>query len=139
MDEVEKVADRALVRQLEAYFTNTGTGRYRTQWIVPSPFFVASDMIYAMQAADICIYCVNWGFRIPSRGMNAPTRSGDCGRVRAVAQPIAVSRTRLSRSHRIRELRHLLRPQSLRSGPRIKKEVKQSGPPESNPSAEPPI
>jgi hypothetical protein len=33
------------------------------------------DMTYAMQAADICIYCVNWGFRVPSRGMNAPTRS----------------------------------------------------------------
>ncbi len=75
VDEVEKVADRAFVRRLEAYFTNTGTGRYRSQWIVPSPFFVASDMIYAMQAADICIYCVNWGFRIPSRGMNASTRS----------------------------------------------------------------
>ena len=75
VDEVEKVADRVFVRRLEAYFTKTGTGRYRTQWIVPSPFFVASDMIYAMQAADICIYCVNWGFRIPSRSMNASTRS----------------------------------------------------------------
>jgi hypothetical protein len=39
------------------------------------PLIVASDMIYPMQAADICIYCVNWGFRIPTRGMNAPTRS----------------------------------------------------------------
>ena len=48
---------------LRAYFTTAATGRFRAQWIVPSPSFVASDMIYAMQAADICIYCVNWGFR----------------------------------------------------------------------------
>ena len=32
-------------------------------------------MIYAMQAADLCIYCVNWGFEIPSRGMDAQTRT----------------------------------------------------------------
>jgi hypothetical protein len=74
VDEVQKVADRKFVRQLEAYFTNTSTGRYRTQWIVPSPFFVASDMIYPMQAADLAIYCVNWGFRLPSFGMNVATR-----------------------------------------------------------------
>jgi Protein of unknown function (DUF3800) len=74
VDEVEKVADRAFVKQLEAYFTKTSIGRLRTQWIVPSPFFVASDMIYPMQAADMCIYCVNWGFRLPSVGMDAPPR-----------------------------------------------------------------
>ncbi len=74
-DEVEKVADRAFVRRLESYFTKTMSGRYRAEWIVPTPFFIASDMIYAMQAADLCIYCVNWGFRIPSRGMDAQTRT----------------------------------------------------------------
>jgi hypothetical protein len=74
VDEVDKGADRQFIRRLEAYFTNTSAGRYRTQWIVPSPFFVASDMIYPMQAADLCIYCVNWGFRLPSQGMTAVTR-----------------------------------------------------------------
>ena len=74
VDEVEKVVDRKFVRELEAYFTKTTTGRERTVWIVPSPFFVASDMIYPMQAADLCIYCVNWGFRLPSQGMNATIR-----------------------------------------------------------------
>lgn len=74
MDEVEKAEDRRFVQRLEAYFTRTGTGRYRTQWIVPSPFFVSSDMAYPVQAADLCIYCVNWGFRIPSQGMDAPIR-----------------------------------------------------------------
>lgn len=74
VDEVQKIADRKFVRQLEAYFTRTTTGRERTIWIVPSPFFVASDMIYPMQAADLCIYCINFGFRLPAQGMNAETR-----------------------------------------------------------------
>ena len=74
MDEVDKAEDRKFVRRLEAYFSKTHKGQYRTAWIVPTPFFVASDMTYALQAADLCIYCVNWGFRLPSQGMDAPTR-----------------------------------------------------------------
>ena len=74
MDEVEKTSDRRFVRRLQAYFTNTATGRYRTAWIVPTPFFVSSDMTYPVQAADLSIYCVNWGFRLPSLGMDADTR-----------------------------------------------------------------
>ncbi len=74
MDEVEKAADRRFVRRLEAYFTRTQTGRYRTAWIVPTPFFVSSDLTYPVQAADLAIYCVNCGFRLPSRGMDAPVR-----------------------------------------------------------------
>ena len=74
MDEVEKTEDRRFVRRLEAYFRKTQTGRYRSAWIVPTPFFVSSDMTYPVQAADLAIYCVNWGFRLPARGMNAPFR-----------------------------------------------------------------
>lgn len=74
LDEVEKSADRRFVRRLERYFAMTATGRYRSHWVVPTPFFVASDMTYAVQAADLCIYCVNWGFRLPSQGMAAPVR-----------------------------------------------------------------
>jgi hypothetical protein len=75
MDGTEKTLDRKFVRQVEAYFTKTNTGRYRTQWIVPTPFFVASDMAYPIQVADLCIYCTNWAFRLPSQGMNEPVRS----------------------------------------------------------------
>jgi hypothetical protein len=57
MDEVDKSLDRRFVRQMEAYFAKTAPGRYRTQWIVPTPFFVSSDMTYPVQAADLCIYC----------------------------------------------------------------------------------
>jgi hypothetical protein len=74
MDEVEKTADRRFVRRLEAYFRKTQTGRYRSSWIVPTPFFVSSEMVYPVQAADLAIYCVNWGFRLPTRGMDAAVR-----------------------------------------------------------------
>jgi Protein of unknown function (DUF3800) len=74
LDEVDKIADQRFVRQLERYFVKTQTGRYRTAWIVPVPMFVASDMTMAVQAADLAIYCVNWGFRLPAAGMNEPTR-----------------------------------------------------------------
>jgi hypothetical protein len=73
-DAVDKGADQRFVRQIERYFTKTQTGRYRAAWIVPVPMFVASDMTMAVQAADLMIYCVNWGFRLPAFGMNEPTR-----------------------------------------------------------------
>lgn len=72
VDEVEKTLDRAFMTRLQRYFTKTRTGRERTTWIVPTPFFVSSDMTYPLQAADVCIYCLNWGFRVPSIGMDSP-------------------------------------------------------------------
>lgn len=74
MDETDKTEDKKYVRKIYRYFTATETGRYRTAWIVPAPFFVSSDMNYPIQAADVCIYCINWGFRHPA-GMTAITRS----------------------------------------------------------------
>lgn len=69
MDGSEKQADRKLVRRIEWYFiewyfTETMTGRQRTQWIVPAPFFVESDMAYGIQVADLCVYCLNWAWRL---------------------------------------------------------------------------
>lgn len=74
MDETDKREDRRFVARMEKYFTRTATGRHRTAWIVPTPFFVSSDMARAVQAADLCIYAVNWGFRLPGRGMDASRR-----------------------------------------------------------------
>ena len=74
MDQTDKETDRRFVQLLHRYFTRTNPGRYRAAWIVPAPFFVSSDMTYSVQAADVCIYCVNWGFRLPMRGMDAPAR-----------------------------------------------------------------
>lgn len=72
LDGTEKTADRKLSRQMRQYFSQTQTGRQRTLRIVPAPIFVESDMAYGVQVADLCIYCINWGLRLP--GMNAATR-----------------------------------------------------------------
>ncbi len=66
MDESEKTLDRDFVRRLEAYFSKSAVGRNRAHWIVPVPFFVSSDMTFAVQAADICMYVINWGYRLPA-------------------------------------------------------------------------
>ncbi len=72
MDATDKQDDRRFVRCMERYFTQTMAGRQRTVWIVPSPFFVESDMAYGVQTADLCIYCLNWGWRVGN--MTASTR-----------------------------------------------------------------
>lgn len=64
MDGTQKEEDRRFVRRMERYFTLTVTGRQRTTWIVPTPFFVESDMAYGVQIADVLIYLMNWGFRL---------------------------------------------------------------------------
>ncbi|OGV45469.1 MAG: hypothetical protein A2X46_01135 [Lentisphaerae bacterium GWF2_57_35] len=74
MDESDQNEDTRFVRRLHNYFQRTATGRYRSTRIVPVPFFVASDMAIPIQAADLCIYCVNWGFRLPLLGMTATER-----------------------------------------------------------------
>jgi hypothetical protein len=63
MDEFEKHEDRRFTKRIESYYSKTTKGQHRANWIVPSPFFVASDMVYAIQAADVCIYAINWGYR----------------------------------------------------------------------------
>ena len=46
MDETDKEQDRTFVQRLQRYFTRTHNGRYRANKIVPTPFFVSSDMTY---------------------------------------------------------------------------------------------
>lgn len=65
MDQTEKQADRRISEVYERYFKKTVQGRTRAARIIPSPFFVSSDMAYPVQVADIIIYCINWGFRVP--------------------------------------------------------------------------
>ena len=90
-DQVDKGADLKFVRQIERYFSRTQTGRYRTVWIVPTPLFVSSDLTYPTQAADLCIYAINWGFRLPNQGMAAPVRD-EVARVSPVAVRSAIPR-----------------------------------------------
>jgi hypothetical protein len=72
-DETDDSADLHFIRQIERYFTRTSTGRFRATAIVPVPLFVNSDLTRAIQAADVCIYALNWGFRVP-KGMEAEVR-----------------------------------------------------------------
>ncbi len=74
MDEVEKQEDRRFVKRLQDYFVKTANGRDRSRWIVPSPFFVSSDMALPGQVADVVIYTLNWGYRHPANMKTAPTR-----------------------------------------------------------------
>ena len=74
LDETDKNLDRRFVRRLESYFAKTETGKRRAARVAPVPFFVSSELSEPIQAADLVIYCVNWGFRLPARGMDAPVR-----------------------------------------------------------------
>ncbi|MDB6132608.1 MAG: hypothetical protein JWM59_851 [Verrucomicrobiales bacterium] len=73
LDEVAGTADRRFVRKLEQYFSDTVTGRERATWIVPSPFFAASNMTVPVHMADVVLYALNWGYRRAGE-MDAPSR-----------------------------------------------------------------
>jgi hypothetical protein len=77
MDEVEKQMDRRFAERMRRYYTLTANGQYRAKFVIPSPFFVSSDMTYAIQAADVCIYAINWGYRLPR--MEKPVRQEIAG------------------------------------------------------------
>jgi hypothetical protein len=77
MDEVEKQMDRGFVERMHRYYKLTVNGQYRAHYVVPSPFFVSSDMTYAIQAADVCIYAINWGYRLAR--MEKPVREEIAG------------------------------------------------------------
>ena len=74
MDQVEEQNDIRFVRKLERYFVKTTKGTQRADWIVPAPFFSSSYLSVPIQVADVCIYCLNWGFRRPNWNMDAETR-----------------------------------------------------------------
>ncbi len=73
LDETEQNLDSNLLNSTECYFRKTGVGKIRARNIIPIPMFIKSDQNYGIQAADIAIYVLNWGFRsLP--GLNADTR-----------------------------------------------------------------
>lgn len=87
LDESDKALDRKYVNSLERLFRNHETARRFTKTIVPNPFFVASDMSYLVQAADIVLYILNWGFRLTLRDAAPPRmelENLDAGRIKAM-------------------------------------------------------
>lgn len=63
LDQTEKEQDRRYMKRVQDYYEKTEPGRKRTKWIVPYPLFVDSDLSSLVQAADLCLYCLNWGYR----------------------------------------------------------------------------
>lgn len=74
LDETDRTDDRRYLRRMENYFSKSDEGRLQATRIVPAPMFVASEMSHAIQAADVVIYCINWGYRSDEEGIDAETR-----------------------------------------------------------------
>ncbi len=63
LDQTDKEDDKRFLKALENYYTKTVEGQKRVKFIVPYALFIDSEMSPLIQAADVCIYCINWGFR----------------------------------------------------------------------------
>lgn len=72
-DELEKSQSHLLIRQMQGYFLETSTGRYRSSRVIPEPFFVHSDLTTGVFLADLVAYILGWGWRINS--MPQPRRA----------------------------------------------------------------
>ena len=55
--------ERRHILRLERFVTRTEAGPLWAKRTVPTPMFVSSDLAYGIQAADVCIYCINRGYR----------------------------------------------------------------------------
>ena len=71
-DELEKIKSHILLEQMTGYFQKTNKGRQRSNFIIPEPFFVHSDLTTGVFVADIITYCINYAFRLDS--MTEPKR-----------------------------------------------------------------
>ena len=92
MDEVEKTADRRFVRQLEAYFRKSQTGRYRSTWIVPTPFFVSSEMTLPRSSGRLGDLLRELGVSRADSGHERRSAEGSRRRIRPLAHPASVPR-----------------------------------------------
>ncbi len=72
-DEIEKAQARLLLDQVGNYFIKTEKGKERSSRVIPSPFFVHSDLTAMIQISDIFAYIINWGYR--SSKITKPTRT----------------------------------------------------------------
>ncbi|MCZ7539195.1 MAG: hypothetical protein M5U29_04605 [Anaerolineae bacterium] len=69
MDEVEKTEARRFVARLQRYFAERVQADTAPPGLCQRRSLLLPTMTYPVQAADICIYCLNWGFRLPTIGM----------------------------------------------------------------------
>jgi hypothetical protein len=73
MDQCEKKFDKKFKKQLHNYFKKTEIGKKQSEFIIPEPFFIESDINYFIQIADLIIYIINHGYR-KAPFMNKPAR-----------------------------------------------------------------
>ena len=74
LDQIEKETDKRYLKRVQDYYMKTENGQKRSKWIVPYPLFVDSELSLGAQAADLCLYCINWGFRRDEWKFNGPKR-----------------------------------------------------------------
>ena len=74
LDQTDKEDDKRFLKALENYYTKTAKGQKRVKFIVPHALFIDSEMSPLIQAADVCIYCINWGYRVPAWKFEGPKR-----------------------------------------------------------------
>lgn len=91
MDETDRTDDRRFMRKPERYFVAHERGREHPSLIIPTPFFVGSDMSYPVQAADVVIYCIAQGYRAPKIGIDAEIREDVTALVGDRIKPLVAS------------------------------------------------
>ena len=74
LDQTDKADDKRFLKALENYYTKTVEGQKRVKFIVPYALFIDSEMSPLIQSADVCIYCINWGFRRAAWNFNGLQR-----------------------------------------------------------------
>ncbi len=74
LDQTDKEDDKRFLKVLENYYTKTVEGQKRVKFIVPHVLFIDSEMSPLIQVADVCIYCINWGYRVPAWKFEGPKR-----------------------------------------------------------------
>lgn len=72
-DEEDRSICRRLANMLEQYCSGTESGYQLSKKIIPSPFFVYSEQTPLVQAADLCVYIINWATRAGPK-MTEPIR-----------------------------------------------------------------
>jgi hypothetical protein len=131
---------------MQAHYLRDNQEARRNRQVVPTPLFVSSDMTTAVQAADLCIYCVNWGFRLVDEGMTAAVRADIAAEYGPLLAHLCfvphgckpgTANGRGSIAY-VTELDPRATKQN-RSGDAKKEEAKLLGPPVGLPAAEPPV
>ncbi len=71
LDETDRTDDKRFLSRLERYFSRHEVGKTHANLIIPTPLFTASEMSYPIQAADIVIYLIANGLRLPAMSVSA--------------------------------------------------------------------